>query len=62
MGLGFTSTVATIGVPAQLIGVSVNVTVTGDVVVLVKVPRISVEDVPLLAIPVTAVVLFLVQL
>ena len=37
-----------------------NVTVTGDVVVLVSVPLIL--PVPLAAIPVTATVLFLVQL
>jgi len=62
LGLGFTSTVAKMGVPAQLMGVKVNVTVTGAVLLFVNVPLISVDDVPLFAIPVTEVVLFLVQL
>ena len=59
---GFTSTVAVIGVPEQLIvvGVIVNVTVTGAVVVFVNVPLILPD--PVAAIPVTEVVLFLVQL
>ena len=61
-GVGFTSTVAVIGVPVQplAVGVMVNVTVTGDAVVLVSVPLIFPE--PLAAIPVTVPVLSLVQL
>jgi len=61
LGIGFTTTVAVIGVPGQpaAVGVMVNVTVTGDVVLLVNVPVISPE--PLAAIPVTATVLFLVH-
>jgi hypothetical protein len=61
-GLGFTTTVAVIGVPGQLlaIGVIVKVTVTGAFVVLVSVPLMLPE--PLAPIPVTATVLFLVQL
>lgn len=64
VGLGFTSTVAVIGVPEQVVdvGVIVNVTVTGAVVVFVKVPLMSVSDDPLAAIPVTEAVLSLVQL
>ncbi len=60
-GVGFTTTVAVIGVPAQefAVGVMVKVTVTGALVVLVKLPLIS--PLPLSAIPVTEV-LFLVQL
>jgi hypothetical protein len=60
-GIGFTIIVAVIGVPGQpaAVGVMVNVTVTGDVVVLVSMPLILPE--PLAAIPVTATVLFLVQ-
>ena len=56
------STVAVIGVPTQplAVGVIVNVTVTGDVVVLDNEPLIS--PLPLAAIPVTVPVLFLVQL
>ena len=61
-GVGFTITVAEIGVPGQplAIGVMVNVTVTGALVVLINAPLISPE--PLAAIPVTVTVLFLVQL
>jgi hypothetical protein len=61
-GNGFTITVAVIGVPGQLlaVGVIVNVTVTGALVVFVNAPLISPE--PLAAIPVTVPVLFLVQL
>ena len=61
MGVGLTSTVAVIGVPGQLlaVGVMVKVTVTGALVVLVKLPLIL--PLPLLAIPVTPG-LFLVQL
>ena len=61
VGFGFTRTVAVIAAPAQpfAIGVIVNVTVTADEVVLVKVPLISPE--PLAAIPVVATVLSLVQ-
>ena len=62
VGVGFTKTVAVIGAPSQLlaVGVMVNVTVTGALVVLVNVPLIL--PVPLAAIPVTATVLSLVQL
>jgi hypothetical protein len=58
----FTVTVAVMAVPVQpfAVGVMVNVTVTGEPVVLVKVPVILAE-VPLEAIPVTEPVLFLVQ-
>jgi len=61
-GTGFTTTVAVIGVPLQLlaVGVMVKVTVTGALVVLVNVPLIS--PAPLAAIPVTAALLSLVQL
>ena len=59
-GLGFTRTVAVTGVPAQLTGVMVNVTVTGAVVVLVKAPLMLPD--PLAAMPVTEAVLFLDQL
>ena len=61
-GIGFTTTVAVIGVPLQLFaaGVMVKVTVTGALVVLVKEPLIS--PAPLAAMPVTATVLSLVQL
>ena len=61
-GVGLTSTVAVIGVPGQpfAVGVMVNVTVIGALVVLVKVPLILPE--PLAAIPVTVTVLSLVQL
>jgi len=58
-GAGFTNTVAVIGPPVQLLGVMVNVTVTGDAVVLVNAPVIL--PVPLAGIPVTEAVLFLVQ-
>ena len=60
-GLGLTNTVAVTGVPGQLLadGVIVNVTVTGDSVVLVNVPLIL--PLPLAAMPVTVPVLFLVQ-
>jgi hypothetical protein len=59
---GFTNTVAFMGVPPQpfAVGVMVNVTVIGALVVLVKVPEIF--PVPLAANPVTPVVLSLVQL
>lgn len=62
VGVGLTSTVAVIGVPGQpfAVGVIVKVTVIGALVVLVSVPLIFPE--PLLAIPVTVTVLFLVQL
>ena len=61
-GLGFTSTVAVMGVPAQLVavGVMVNVTVTGAVVVFVKAPLMFPD--PLAAMPVTDAVLVLDQL
>jgi len=61
-GAGFTSTVAVMGVPVQplAVGVMVNVTVTGVVAVLVKAPEMLPD--PLVAIPVTEAVLFLVQL
>ena len=60
-GVGFTSMVAVIGVPAQPFaeGVIVKVTVTGAAVVLVRVPLIS--PLPLAAIPVTETVLSLVH-
>lgn len=59
---GFTSMVAVTGVPAHplAVGVIVNVTVTGEVVVFVKAPLILPD--PLAATPVTVPVLFLVQL
>ena len=55
-------TIAVFTVPAQLfaVGVMVNVTVTGEVVVFVKAPVILPD--PLAAIPITETVLFLVQL
>jgi hypothetical protein len=65
-GTGFTTTVAVTGVPVHVTpalvndGVIVNVTVTGALVVLVNVPEIF--PAPEAAIPVTATVLFLVQL
>ena len=61
-GVGLTNTVAVIGVPAQplAVGVMVNVTVTGAMVVLVNAPLIL--PAPLAAMPVTATVLSLVQL
>ena len=60
-GIGFTSTLAVIGVPVHplAVGVTVNVTVSGAVVVFVNVPVIS--PVPFAAIPVTEIVLSLVQ-
>ena len=60
-GVGFTSTVAVIAAPVHplAVGVIVNVTVTGAVVVLVSVPLIL--PVPLAAMPVTVAVLFLVH-
>lgn len=62
IGVGLTVTVAITGVPSQppAFAVMVNVTITGEVVVLVKVPEIS--PVPEAAMPVTEAVLFLVQL
>ena len=63
VGTAFTVTVAVIGAPTQpvavMVGVIVNVTVCGTVVILVSVPLISPE--PLAAIPVTFAVLSLVQ-
>ena len=61
-GVGFTSTVAVTGAPAQplAVGVMVNVTVTGALVVFVNAPLMF--PLPLAAIPVTATVLSLVQL
>ena len=61
-GVGFTRTVAVIGVPVHpfAVGVIVNVTVTGKKVVLVSVPVIT--PLPLAAMPVTVAVLSLVQL
>ena len=61
-GVGFTKTVAVIGVPGQLLvdGVMLNVTVMGAFVVLVSEPLILPE--PFAAIPVTEAVLFRVQL
>ena len=61
-GVGFTNTVAVVDGPGQplAVGVIVNVTVTGVIVVLVNAPLIS--PAPLAAIPVTATVLSLVQL
>jgi hypothetical protein len=63
LGVGFTNTVAVVGVPTQLldVGVMVNVTVTGANVVLVKVPVIG-DPEPLAGIPVTVAILSLVQL
>ena len=60
VGIGFTITLAVIGVPLQaLTGVMVKVTVMGDSVVLVNAPEISPE--PLAAMPVTEPVLSLVH-
>jgi hypothetical protein len=61
IGVGFTSTIAVIGVPGQpfAVGVMVNVTVMGALVVFVKAPLISPE--PLEAIPVNVALLSLVQ-
>jgi len=60
-GVGFTSTVASIGTPGQplAVGVMVKVTRIGAKVVLVSVPLIS--PLPLAAIPVTVAKLSLVQ-
>jgi len=62
IAVGFTSTVAVIGVPIQVLvaGVMVNVTVTGILVVFVKFPLMF--PLPLDGIPVTLSVLSLVQL
>src|SRR5678809_630974 len=62
VGPEFTSTVAVIGAPIQplAVGVIMKVTVTGAVVVFINAPLMLPD--PLAAIPVTAVVLFLVQL
>ena len=62
VGFGLTNTVAVIGEPGQLsaVGVIVNVTVKGALVVFVNVPLISPE--PLALIPVTVPALSLVQL
>lgn len=59
--VGLTRTVAFIGVPLQplAVGVMVNVTVTGALVVFVKLPLIV--PLPLAAIPVAVAVLSLVQ-
>ena len=61
-GPEFTSTVAVTGAPIQplTVGLMVKLTVTGAVVVFVKAPLMLPD--PLAAIPVTAVVLLLVQL
>ena len=61
-GIGFTSTVAVIALPAHplAVGVIVNVTVIGALVVFVNAPLIF--PLPLAAIPVTKPVLSLVQL
>ena len=62
VGRGFTNTVAVTGVPAHplAVGVMVNVTVTGAVVVFVSAPLIL--PLPLAAMPVAVVVLLRVQL
>ena len=65
LGVGFTTTVAVIELPTQKVGVGpvgviVNVTVTGEVVVFVKTTPVIFPE-PLEAIPVTALVLFLVH-
>ena len=61
MGVGLTTTITVIGVPGQPLadGVTVKLTVIAPNVVLVSIPLISPE--PLLAIPVTVPVLFLVH-
>ena len=61
-GPAFTSTVAVIGAPTHplAVGVIVNVTVTGEPVVLVNAPAMLPD--PLAAIPVIVAALFLVQL
>lgn len=60
-GPGFTTTVAVMALPVHPFtdGVIVNITVAGELVVLVKTPVIFPD--PLDAIPVTAAVLFLVH-
>jgi len=65
-GVGFTTTVAVIDEPTQKVGVGpvgviVNVTVTGALVVLVKLVPVILVPEPLAAIPVTAAVLSLVH-
>ena len=62
VGVGFTNTVAFMGVPGQpfAVGVIVKVTVIAAFVVLVKIPEIF--PLPFAAIPVTPAVLSLVQL
>ena len=62
LGVGLTSTVAVMAAPGQLlaVGVIVNVTVIGALVVFVNEPLILPE--PLAAIPVTVAVLLRVQL
>lgn len=62
LGVGLANTVAVMGTPVQpfTVGVMVKVTVTGAFVVLVKAPLIL--PVPLEAMPVTALVLSLLQL
>ena len=62
LGTGFTITVAVTDTPVQplAVGVIVNVTVTGAVLVLVNAP-VMLPD-PLAAMPVTVAVLSLVQL
>jgi hypothetical protein len=62
IGVGFTITIAVIGVPSQpsALGVMVKVTNTGKAVIFVNVPLML--PLPLAAIPVTVAVLFLVQL
>ena len=61
-GVGLTKTVAVIGVPGHefAVGVMVKVTVTGALVVFVKLPLMS--PLPLAPIPVTVPVLSLTQL
>ena len=61
LGVGLTSTVAVMGVPLHpfAVGVMVNVTVTGALVVLVSDPLILL--LPLASIPATGPVLSLVQ-
>ena len=62
MGVGFTRIVAVTGTPEHslALGVMVKVTITGELVVLVKLPLMLV--LPLVAIPVTDTALSLVQL
>jgi hypothetical protein len=64
VGLGFTSTLAVMGVPAQLVtvGVMVKVTFTGSALLLVSAPRMSVSDDPVASKPVTVPTLSLDQL